>query len=760
MGRRSWRLFIVGLIGVVALLACDPVNPPAVESPATEGPLTSYGPDPAPQVVAVASEGGNRAVVWADQSDDLLLDLYNNSSTTPARAKPVILVNVAVSDPETSTEWDAVDAALGNGFVLTSAQSHDCDPNGCGPRDDVFTLRDPSDAPVPLSGDSSSMSELCDPSQVIRARGYALSWNGSTFLVAKECADRLELFTVTTAGVVTLSDTFTTSNAFDVALASASGGFLVAYQATNSAGNVDVRVRLLNSAGALVGGAVTIAGGAGDQVDPTAAGSGSAYLVAWETAGNGRDIGARTIQSNGTLGSAHVLTNQIGDQFAPTVAGGGNGSWFAAWTSDLGVQDVIGTKVLPNGAPVTAAGAVLAGGQSDQRSPLLASGPAGTAFLTWFTPGTESTDIDLTRKLDVDGVPFGTTTRSTRRPFTQTCFDVAAGSGQYLVTWQETRSLGSTDLFAQRYSPSGTPTGPVITISAAPGDQTCPSAAWNGSRWLVAWADSRSGPEDVFGTFVTGAGALSPAAGFAISTAAHEQQSPSVAWNGADFVVAWDDLRHGGQDIFAARVESNGTVLDPSGVAVTTAAGVQRNPSVDSAGGGPTLISWTGSKVQHRILRSNATFVSGTVTDGPAFGRPFSTLSAVATPDRMGVLYEDATPGQDFASDVVFADIDPSTGAERSRTTLRSIGNDCERWPGGDLSFDGTSITFLSGFFTGCDRISTATVGTITGDTVLDADAPDEFMGARLASLSDQRSLLVDQRRGRIIVLAVDDAPT
>ena len=53
MVRRTGLVTVVALVGVIALGACDPVNPPVV-GPRTEGPVT-YGPDPGPDVVATAN---------------------------------------------------------------------------------------------------------------------------------------------------------------------------------------------------------------------------------------------------------------------------------------------------------------------------------------------------------------------------------------------------------------------------------------------------------------------------------------------------------------------------------------------------------------------------------------------------------------------------------------------------------------------------------------------------------------------------------
>jgi hypothetical protein len=57
--------------------------------------------------------------------------------------------------------------------------------------------------------------------------------------------------------------------------------------------------------------------------------------------------------------------------------------------------------------------------------------------------------------------------------------------------------------------------------------------------------------------------------GIAVSTAANWQRYPSAASNGTDYFVAWIDDRSGADyDIYGARVTSAGTVLDPSGLLI------------------------------------------------------------------------------------------------------------------------------------------------------------------------------------------------
>ena len=117
MVRRTGLLAVVALVAVITLGACDPVNPPVV-GPRTEGPVT-FGPDPGPNVVATASEGANRAVVWGDADDDLRLDRFNDS-TTPAGAAPVTISNETASSGS-SLVWSTAAVSLGNGFALIAA---------------------------------------------------------------------------------------------------------------------------------------------------------------------------------------------------------------------------------------------------------------------------------------------------------------------------------------------------------------------------------------------------------------------------------------------------------------------------------------------------------------------------------------------------------------------------------------------------------------------------------------------------------------
>ncbi|MEW6434877.1 MAG: cadherin-like domain-containing protein [Myxococcota bacterium] len=119
-----------------------------------------------------------------------------------------------------------------------------------------------------------------------------------------------------------------------------------------------------------------------------------------------------------------------------------------------------------------------------------------------------------------------------------------------------------------------------------------PDVASDGSNFLVVWQDRRDGlSDDIYGARVTGAGLVMDTAGIAISTADGAQVAPRVAWDGANFVVVWQDGRGATQDIYAARVSTGGVVRDPAGIVVSAASGDQRRPDIAGTGTS-SFVAW------------------------------------------------------------------------------------------------------------------------------------------------------------------------
>jgi hypothetical protein len=182
------------------------------------------------------------------------------------------------------------------------------------------------------------------------------------------------------------------------------------------------------------------------------------------------------------------------------------------------------------------------------------------------------------------GIPISTAANNQAQPA------IAFDGTNYLVTWSDNRS-GDANIYGTRVSPAGTVVDGAATgfpISTAASAQADPDLAFNGTNYLVAWLDLRSGERDIFGTRVSPAGSVldGVASGIPISTAPQQQDSPAVAFNGV-FLVTWRDRRSGKNfDLFGARVGTNGVVQDSSGFAVSA------KPTNEGSG---ALISGTGN---------------------------------------------------------------------------------------------------------------------------------------------------------------------
>ena len=93
--------------------------------------------------------------------------------------------------------------------------------------------------------------------------------------------------------------------------------------------------------------------------------------------------------------------------------------------------------------------------------------------------------------------------------------------------------------------------------------------------YLMVWAvnqDAAASASDVYAARVGFDGKLLDSMAIPVSSAAGDQTLPDVAFNGTDWLVVWNDKRNGGTttDVYSARVNSVGKVLDPNGIAIAT----------------------------------------------------------------------------------------------------------------------------------------------------------------------------------------------
>jgi hypothetical protein len=211
------------------------------------------------------------------------------------------------------------------------------------------------------------------------------------------------------------------------------------------------------------------------------------------------------------------------------------------------------------------AGIAISTGAGYEGSPALAFD--GTNYLvTWYRDRVYGTRVSTAGAvLDSAGIPIST-------PNAHDDATVAFDGTNYLVAWGDR----GYDIFGARVSPAGTVLDPSrIAISTAMGFQyqDSPALAFDGTNHLVAWQDARSGTSwDSYGTRMSTAGGALDSSGIAISTETGHQVKPALAFDGANYFLAWEDSRLGDDNrIYGARVSAAGAVLDPSGILISVA---------------------------------------------------------------------------------------------------------------------------------------------------------------------------------------------
>ncbi len=174
---------------------------------------------------------------------------------------------------------------------------------------------------------------------------------------------------------------------------------------------------------------------------------------------------------------------------------------------------------------------------------------------------------------------------------------VTTFAGKWLVVWEQKASHNQS-WGASRYnfvSADGTVKfEPMLGTQLSCGGGRPEVAASAASALVVC----REGAWDHFLSDVNGGLILSDetlGATFEISGAVEQQRSPTVAFDGFDFIVVWEDMRNAEDffdkrtDLYGARVSVAGTVLDPLGVAIATDAAPEWQPALASAGGDTLL---------------------------------------------------------------------------------------------------------------------------------------------------------------------------
>jgi hypothetical protein len=162
---------------------------------------------------------------------------------------------------------------------------------------------------------------------------------------------------------------------------------------------------------------------------------------------------------------------------------------------------------------------------------------------------------------------------------------VASVGGKFVVIWVgASAGTGNAQVKGTAITAQGT-VGPTFDVGDTTGEQSQPAIGANAGVLLVSYMQNGN----IVGARLDAAGVVLGGERFMIGNSG-ATVSPKVGGFGNDFMVVWEDLRNGNYDVYGARVTTNGTVLNPEGIAIARTSDPEGQPSVCGTDQGAVVV--------------------------------------------------------------------------------------------------------------------------------------------------------------------------
>lgn len=532
---------------------------------------------------SIAFDGTNYLIVWSDWRNSFNADIYAariSQSGMVLEPYGIVISGALNNQSSPSVAFDGV-----NYFVVWKDERND---NG-----DIYGAR------VNTSGVVIDTNGIRISQAVNNQSNPVIAFDGTNYLVVWDDSRTGGTYTDIYAARVSKSGIVLDTNGIPVSIASynqsnpavvfnGSNYFVVWQDNRYNISNWEIFGARVNTSGIVLDpDGILISYATGHQWYPAVARDGTNCLVVWgdRRSGTREDIYGARVSSSGTVidpDGFPISTVAQNGQYFPSVAFDGT-NYLVVWDDYRSTtHNIYGARVTPAGAVLDPNGRVISNAARDQLYPTIAFGD--TNYLVVWDDYRSNVDFDIYgARVDVSGsvIDFNGIIVSSAINY-QLLPASAFGVDNYLVVWEDTRGQTYFDIRGARVSPSGLIlNSSSIPISTATNDQMSPAVAFDGTNYLVVWADMRTNVWDIYGTRVDQSGNVLNPAGIVISNAANYQEKPAVAFDGTNYLVVWQDKRGGTYyDIYGTRVNQSGTVLNPTGISISNAALDQVEPEV------------------------------------------------------------------------------------------------------------------------------------------------------------------------------------
>jgi len=353
--------------------------------------------------------------------------------------------------------------------------------------------------------------------------------------------------------------------------------------------------------------------------------SGTGFFVAWTLAQTThRDVLGNRLNADGTLGVPLpvIIASGSADQTAVSLTQEGS-NVLVAW-QEPGPPSELFARRIDNSLNLLDPAAISLGqvfGQGAAATPAVdshdgkffvayqdnfaASPTTGTEIVGLWLDDAASVISTLVTLISHDIAAYGSDTLSRN------------GTSNLLVWYQDTSS--SSEIRAHMLNDDGTTKGTVFTVDGTGpkfDDALASAAGGPNMGHLVVWSEmtgSGGDSADLFGARIDDAGTLVDATPIIISNAPGAQRFPSAVFDGTNYWVVWGGPGTPDTDIYGARVTPAGQVLDPGGVALATDSSHVGRTTLASDGAN-LLVVWSTEGPEQDILGVRFTS-TGTVLD-------------------------------------------------------------------------------------------------------------------------------------------------
>jgi hypothetical protein len=206
----------------------------------------------------------------------------------------------------------------------------------------------------------------------------------------------------------------------------------------------------------------------------------------------------------------------------------------------------------------------------------------GSEFALCFEDYRDSSWEIYYTSLSASGVPTGSDFRITGAPSGSSLPSLVWNGSNLGAAWSASRG-SNVDLLFRQFYPTGELIGSESEIATGENSRK-PSMVWTGSEYGISWHDDRTGDWEIFFARISETGALL-SSNIRITNDPSESATPSLAWTGSEYGLAWHDYRHGDAEILFRRISNIGDLIGDQ-VRVSNEDGDSFYPS----------LAWTGSE--------------------------------------------------------------------------------------------------------------------------------------------------------------------